>query len=496
MMNKLIFVGLLALTTALPTQARWGNNQATKKSTGWFDAPPIDESATNALYDQIPAVISDYQAGIELSRSGRVKPGENQSEQALVHLNQLARNCTQLRGCEPSSFFTAYQTLLKLQVVVQSESAPDDEPKSASPATDADEPIDLVTAPLQTPVRPIELRKSRDFSAQIQLSEPIRAAINDWLTWGRPNLAETFQNYQNLRHLMWPNYAKAGLPESLLFGILAKESFARVHSYSRAGAAGPLQFMPDTGKRYGLAGDGSFDLRLDPNAASAANAAYLEDQLNIFSGDVELALAAYNGGEGRMKRLAERFPGKHFWSNEIYYALPQETRDYVPRVLAAAYLFDHAQQFNLDFSAAPPTPAKLSLQRPVSLSELAICLGAKSNEGGWFRTLRNLNPRVATDKRLDAGFILDVPEQLLGTYQTHCLESESMALFASLHDARFPAGPTTVPYTVRRGDTLVSIARRSNCMEATQIADLNNLLAPRFTLRIGQQIKLKACGSS
>src|SRR3546814_19579029 len=102
-----------------------------------------------------------------------------------------------------------------------------------------------------------------------------------------------------MRYLMWPEYEKAGLPEALLFGILAKESGGRVHAVSRSGASGPLQFMYSTGLRYGLGQVNGFDTRFDPQLSARANVAYLNDRFAALNHNLELALAAYNGGEGR-----------------------------------------------------------------------------------------------------------------------------------------------------------------------------------------------------
>ena len=82
-------------------------------------------------------------------------------------------------------------------------------------------------------------------------------------------------------------------------------------------------------------------------------------------------------------------------------SLPRETRDYVPRILAAAWLFLHAEDYNLELPAIDATTASLVLQRDASIGELAICLGqALDRERGWFRTLRNLNPRIEPSERM------------------------------------------------------------------------------------------------
>ena len=90
------------------------------------------------------------------------------------------------------------------------------------------------------------------FDKMVQFNPAVQAGIRRWLTDMRGPLVSSYENYQYMRHLMWPQYERAGLPEALLFGIMAKESNGKVHSTSRAGAAGPMQFMYATGRRFGL----------------------------------------------------------------------------------------------------------------------------------------------------------------------------------------------------------------------------------------------------
>jgi len=118
---------------------------------------------------------------------------------------------------------------------------------------------------------------------------------------------------------MWPEYEKAGLPEALLFGMLAKESGGKVHAVSRSGASGPLQFMYATGLRFGLGTVDGFDQRFDPKLSARANAAYVNEQLAIFNNQLELVIGAYNGGEGAMQRRAGRGENaQSFWSPDVY----------------------------------------------------------------------------------------------------------------------------------------------------------------------------------
>src|SRR5207247_5277201 len=106
-------------------------------------------------------------------------------------------------------------------------------------------------------------------------------------------------------------------PEALLFAVMAQETGAKVHSYSSAGAAGPLQFMPTTGRRYGLGSVDGFDMRLDPVAATKASARYLTALLRRFGNDLPKALAAYNAGESKLATLHKQSSGLSFWDAKL-----------------------------------------------------------------------------------------------------------------------------------------------------------------------------------
>jgi membrane-bound lytic murein transglycosylase D len=255
-----------------------------------------------------------------------------------------------------------------------------------------------------------------------------------------------------------------------------------------------MQFMPATGRRYGLGSEAGFDLRFDPSSASRASVAYLSDRLEELNHDLELSLAAYNSGEGRLKRLSDKHRGKGFWSDSIYHALPAETQDYVPKVLAAAWLFLHPEDYGLSFPQVDPRIAELRLSMPASLGELAMCFGQTPDQpAGWFRTLRNLNPKIQAKDRLPAGASVRVPVRLQPVYAERCLQPDLRNRLAGLHDARYPEGPQVVVYKVRRGDTLASLARTSRCSGVADIARLNDIAGPGYAIRVGQTLKLPTC---
>ncbi|MDW8479263.1 MAG: transglycosylase SLT domain-containing protein [Xanthomonadales bacterium] len=459
-------------------------------------APPRpDEAAINRLYGLIEPAVARYEAGLARLREGDGEGGRAEMEAAVEELRRAGSACAETLGCEPQRFFAAYGNLLTLRAEVligEQEGFVEVEP-----AVSAESPI---VAHLPEAGRTIQLLDGRSLAEIIELNGPVKAALFDWLTWMRPLLLEAWENYQHMRHLMWPAYEEAGLPEALLFGILAKESGGRVHAVSRAGAAGPLQFMPHTGRRFGLGVEQGFDLRFDPAAAARANVAYLNEQFALLNRNLELALAAYNGGEGRVQRLVRQARDKRFWSPEIFHRLPRETREYVPYVLAAAWLFMHPERYGLEFAPAAGGEERVRLERPASLSELAICLGQEGSRNGWFRVLRNLNPRHDPHRRLPAGTELALPRTLLGAYRDRCVEGELGALAAELYAARRPgaggeAMTVGASYVVQRGDTLASIARRHGCRDPLALARANGIAPPRYLIRPGQRLSLSGCRS-
>lgn len=483
----LFLVVHLAACHQWPT-AKDSADQTTPPATPQAGQRKADEASINALYASLDDSVLDYQAGLDAAFAGRHEEAEALISEATDALAKAGIECAETRGCEPERFMSAFSNLLSLRSAVVTGAMEDF--VEFQPRED-DESV--VLADIPSSHRSVNLLNGEDLREIIELNGPVNAAMHDWLTWMRPDLMDAWENYQYLRHLMWPEYERAGLPEALLFGIMAKESGGRVHSVSRAGAAGPLQFMPHTGRRFGLGREDGFDQRFDPALAARANVAYLNERFAALNDNLELALAAYNGGENRVQRLAGRDGNANFWDDTIRAQLPRETQDYVPYVLAAAWLFLHPEDYGVVFPSVEATPTTVKIASPATLGELAICLGQQDSRNGWFRTLRNLNPRLEPFERIDTGTALVMPEQLAPVYEARCADGEPLAVAATLHDARDDRRPASRTYTVRPGDTLSTIVSRLGCPSVRNVAQDNGIRPPNYMIRPGQRLTLTGC---
>jgi membrane-bound lytic murein transglycosylase D len=134
------------------------------------------------------------------------------------------------------------------------------------------------------------------------------------------------------------------MPEELKYLVVVESAF-KTQVKSHAGAVGLWQFMPRTGKVFGLDQSFYIDERMDPTASTIAACKYLKYLSNFFKGDWQLALAAYNCGPGNVQKAMRRSGKTTFWG--IYDYLPKETRAYVPLYTAYAYLFNYAEDHGM-----------------------------------------------------------------------------------------------------------------------------------------------------
>ena len=443
------------------------------------------------------------------------------SSAALTEIKAVIEACARQKGCAMPDMLATYERLLKASPQ-PGEELFDDE---------AEDPIDegdftAADVPEQANAASLLSEEGKRFVQMVQFNPAVQAGIRRWLTDMRPSLMDSYENYRYMQHLMSPAFKRHGLPEALLFGIMAKESNGKVHAGSRAGAVGPLQFMPATGRRFGLGNDGTgFDTRYDPRASADAAAQYLTERMNQLGNSIELSLAGYNGGEGRALRVYREKGGRSFWDYDVYNQFPAETKDYVPMVIAAAWLFLHPKDYGIRWPRVGTRPATITLAQPASIYELTICLGNYGSRDGYMRALRNLNPRWNADSIIPAGTALNATTRIAWLYRFNCGSNSKRAQLArqlvasNVQSALVRIGPmSTAPgegtatapvqdapppvrpaapakqktYKVQRGETLSSIARKFGC-DLRDVAKANKLKAPKYAIKPGQSLKLEGC---
>ncbi len=453
------------------------------------DADAAESPDPEELYRQLSFHRREFEEGIRLIADGQNGPGVKKTGAAQDRIVEGLRKCMSTNGCDIEIFFDAISDLLETQQAQPQENTVE----NTTVATDTagkEGNFEESSIPLTYASKTPEIRaflRGKDLRELIELNDPVKTAMNDWLTWLRPAFMASYENYQYLRDKIAPVYEEAGFPEALLFALIATETGGKVHAVSNSGAVGLMQFMNQTGKHYGLTIKDGFDMRLDPVEATKANVAFLNDQLKTLNHNLEKSLAAYNGGPNRLRRLDRKLKGIDFWDSRFYNSLPSETREYVPRILAAAWLFLHPGDYNLQFRSYRTDTVPLTLKQDTSLYQLSICLGQTQDQrDGWFRTLRNLNPRLEPDDSISTGEKIEIPIILKDTYDKNCLEGELVQRARDLHEAKFPE---IIVYTVVKGDSLIKIAKRYNC-SVQEIAVINNLRGPKYIIRINQKLKI------
>lgn len=240
----------------------------------------------------------------------------------------------------------------------------------------------------------------------------------------------------------------AGLPDELVYVALIESGFSP-RAHSSANAVGYWQFIRGTGKRYGLRIDGYVDERKDPVLSTHAAVNYFKDLYSLF-GSWPLALSSYNAGEYRINRAVLRHYNRNYWYLISKKALPRETRNYVPKLIATIRIANNPAKYgfyNIKFHDRLNYDV-VSISKPISLKKLAANLNIPKKE------LHSLNPMykgeyvpVYNNKpahlRLPVGTVLS---------QVALEQSRVKNPPAGYHNYYW--------YRVRSGDSLYKIARR------------------------------------
>lgn len=283
--------------------------------------------------------------------------------------------------------------------------------------------------------------------------------------------------------------AEEGVPPELAYLPLIESGY-NTAAVSPAGAAGPWQFIPATGRRYGLRIDRYVDERRDPDKSTRAAAQYLKDLYNMF-GDWHLSLAAYNTGEYRVARTMDREGTDSYWDLMENRDLHPETCDYVPRFLAALAIAQSPEAHG--FEPAEPDsvqPDMVEVDRSVSLRKIAELTGTSETE------IKDLNPALlrGVTPPDPSGYPVHVPpgtrDQFQVGYARMLSEARDAQALPMLADADIDDGS----YRVRKGDSVASIAKRFGISAQTLLR--SNGLKNAKQLKVGKMLRVPATGTA
>ena len=260
-----------------------------------------------------------------------------------------------------------------------------------------------------------------------------------------------------------------GVPDDLAYLPIIESGF-NTHAYSRSRASGPWQFIRGTGKRYGLKINWWVDERRDPVKSTRAAARYLKDLHEEF-GSWSLALAAYNAGEGRIRRARRSTKAQDFWSVMRTMKIKPETRNYVPKFIAArlialdpvAYGFtevEYQEEFVYD---------EVSINFPMSLDVIATTAGCTVKE------IKDLNPELRR---------WSTPP--VESYRLKIPRGSSMTFAANLPKIPAAKRVTVKVHRVRSGDSVWTIAKRYGVPRSAIIN--YNKLGRRALIKPGQRL--------
>ncbi len=332
-------------------------------------------------------------------------------------------------------------------------------------------------------------------------------------------------------------FREKNLPEDLVYVAMIESGF-NPYAVSWARAVGPWQFMPHTGKLYGLRIDWWVDERKDPVKATYAAAEHLKDLHNLF-GSWPLALASYNAGAGKVQRAVLRTRSEDFWDLKASRYIRRETKNYIPKFMAATIIAKNPEAYGFQLQAVEPfVYDEVVIAESTDLRLIARCAGTT------FETVKELNPelkRWSTPPDVPR-YILRIPKGSRETFQTayaalpadqkirwerhQVVKGETLAGIAQTYNTTpeairdvngikknrvAPGQQLLVPvdalgkdqaltelapeqlgkkqqilYRVRRGDNLAKIARKHD-VSVADIREWNNGIR---TIRAGQKIRL------
>jgi membrane-bound lytic murein transglycosylase D len=371
------------------------------------------------------------------------------------------------------------------------------------------------------------------------LNPLIQGYINYYQGRGRSTMENGLRRSGQFMKLARKIFAEEGVPLDVTW-LGQVESAWKPKALSWASASGLWQFVPATGRTYQLRQTAYIDERNSYEQATRASARYLKDLSKRYNGNWELAMAAYNTGAGNVDRAIARAGTANFWM--IYPYIAQETRNYVPNILAVILIAKNPEKYGFK-GIKPDSPMAYDVVQVPTVTSLQLVADATDT---GLETIRSLNPelkrdvtprgdtynvripagranqfasvlkRIAPDKRESARVISVAPGEDLQNVASRTgvsvaqlqamnggvdLKSTTKLVVPnsgvkltrwvrekSAADPSASPAATLTKYRARKGDTIAKIAASRN-LDPNDLARLNGITADT-ELRAGQEVKL------
>ena len=318
----------------------------------------------------------------------------------------------------------------------------------------------------------LDMINPKDFDIPIVVNADVESWMRYLLGPGRKHYKIWLERSSKYTPMMQAKLRAAGLPEDLIYLSMIESGFS-TSAYSSAAAAGLWQFIPTTGREMGLRVDWWIDERRDPEKSTDAAILFLGRMYRQF-GDWYLVWAGYNGGPGRVSKAVAKHNTKDFWTLKQNNAFPDETDNYIPKIVAAAIIGKYRDRYGFaDVKYQEPLQyTHVTIDGNVAVDILAKCANISTNE------FLAYNPEIVQSA------LPPTPSKLTIKVPANTHDSFMVALASVPPEERL----TYVRHVIKKGETLGIIAKKYG-VSVSSIQKVNKISNPN-RISLGQVIMI------